>query len=64
MSEQWISNSGELEATMAGIYEEDPEMDVPCPGEIYFDRRWWGYTHENNVSKSESCPKSCQEFWL
>ena len=37
MSEQWISNSGELEATMAGIYEKDSEMDVPCPGEIYFD---------------------------
>lgn len=27
MSEEWISNSGEIEATMAGIYEEDPELD-------------------------------------
>ena len=41
MSEQWISNSGELEVTMAGIYEEDPELNIadedycepPKPGE-------------------------------
>ncbi len=47
MSEQWISNSGELEAIMSGICEEDPELNYeeddeescrePLPGETYFD---------------------------
>ena len=51
MSEEWISNSGEVEATMAGIEDEkelggfdshgnpidEEECDPPKPGEIFFD---------------------------
>ena len=36
MSEEWISNSGELEATMAGIEEEDKESTSE-PGDSFID---------------------------
>ena len=51
MSEEWISNSGEIEAIMAGIEEEEKESTAE-PGDSFTDENGyeWVLTDDGDLA--------------